>query len=73
MSKYKAQPLDIVMAVEELAMDGAINLGRCCKRTAQKDTARINQYLKENKYDWHVKLVIDNAPTPWPYSVYVCE
>lgn len=66
----KCEPLDIVLAVEELGMDGEICLCRCSRSTAYRDAKRINEYLTENHYDWRVKLTIDKTAA-MPYSLIV--
>ena len=66
----KCPPLDVVLTVEELSMDGEICLGRCSRSTAYRDVKRINEYLTENRYDWRVKLTIDKTAF-MPYSLTV--
>ena len=66
----KCEPLDIVLTVEELGMDGEICLGRCSRSTAYRDVKRINEYLIANRYDWRVKLVIDKSQD-LPYSLII--
>ena len=52
--------MDIVMAVEEIGMDGGISLGRCSRSTVYRWTKAINEYLESNKYDWRVKADYKN-------------
>ena len=53
--------MDIVMAVEEIDMDGGISLGRCSRSTVYRWTKAINEYLEYNKYDWRVKADYKNC------------
>lgn len=46
---------NIVLAVEEIGMDGSITLGRCSKSTLYRWRKAINEYLEKNHYDWRVK------------------
>lgn len=52
--------MDIIMAVEEIGMDGGISLGRCSRSTVYRLTKAINEYLEYNKYDWRVKADYQN-------------
>ena len=63
---------DLQMTVEELLLDGEINLGRCSKSTAYRNTKRINEYLQENKYNVRTKLLIDKKEF-LPYSITLVE
>lgn len=47
--------MDIIMAIEELALSGGISLGRCSRSTVYRWTKAINEYLDYSKYDWRVK------------------
>ena len=53
--------MDIVMAVEEIGMDGGISLGRCSRSTVYRWAKAINEYLEVNKYDWRVKADYKNC------------
>ncbi len=47
---------DIIMCVEEIAMDGAILFAMICLKTAKRYIERMNYYLELNRYDWRVEL-----------------
>lgn len=68
----KCEPLDIVLTVEEIGIDGEISLGRCSRSTAYRNMRRINDYLADNRYDWRVKLVIDKTAF-LPYSLVIAQ
>ena len=53
--------MDIVMAVEEIGMDGGISLSRCSRSTVYRWTKAINEYLEYNQYDWRVKADYKNC------------
>lgn len=53
--------MDIVMAVEEIGMDGGVSLGRCSRSTVYRWTKAINEYLEAGKYDWRVKADYKNC------------
>ena len=52
--------MDIIMAVEEIGLDGGISLGRCSRSTVYRWVKAINEYLEWNKYDWRVKADYKN-------------
>ena len=58
----------IIMTIEEIGMDGAINLGRISRSTAYRVKNEINYRLERDNYDWRVKLVTDKAER-LPYSL----
>lgn len=66
------EKFDLQMTMEELLLDGEINLGKCSKSTAYKDTKRINEYLRENNYNVRAKLIIDKKAF-LPYSITIIE
>lgn len=47
--------MDIVMTVEELALDGSVSLGKCSVSTLYRWCRAINEYLERNHFDWRVK------------------
>ena len=47
--------MDIILAVEELALSGGISLGRRSRSTVYRWTKAINEYLETNKCEWRVK------------------
>lgn len=47
---------DIIMCVEEIAMDGAILFFTKYLKTAKRYIERMNYYLELNRYDWRVEL-----------------
>lgn len=53
--------MDIILAVEELAISGGISLGKCSRNTVYRWTKAINKYLKVNKYEWSVKADYKNC------------
>lgn len=44
-------------AIEELALDGAVSLGRCSPSTVYRWAREINQRLEQEHYSWRVKAV----------------
>lgn len=46
---------NIVMAVEEIGMDGSVSLGKCSKSTLYRWRKAINEYLERNHFDWRVR------------------
>ena len=53
--------MDIILAVEELAISGGISLGKYSRSTVYRWTKAINEYLKVNKYEWSVKADYKNC------------
>lgn len=51
---------DIIMIIEEIAMDGRVGLN-CSRSTAYRTKKRINHILKRDNYEWKVNLIIDNT------------
>ena len=47
--------MNVLIFVEELACSGEVSLSNCSKRTLQRWTKVINDYLEANNYDWRVK------------------
>ena len=47
--------MNVLIFVEELAFSGEVSLSNCSKRTLQRWTKVINDYLEANNYDWRVK------------------
>ena len=45
---------DIILAVEEIGMDGSISLIGYSKRTLYRWCKAINEYLEKNHFDWRV-------------------
>ena len=45
---------DLQLAIEEIAISGAISLGKCSLRTLQRWCKDINRILETGKYDWRV-------------------
>ena len=56
----RARLTDVTAYIEELEMSGCVNIGKCGKATAYRDRKRVNDYLKENGYDWRVKLSVES-------------
>lgn len=46
---------DIVLAVEEIGMDGSVSLIGYSKSTLYRWCKAINEYLEKNHFDWRVK------------------
>lgn len=44
-----------LMAIEELALSGAIGLGRCHPSTQRRWVREINAILEHGKYPWRVR------------------
>ena len=59
---------NITMTIEEIGMDGAINLGDVSLSTAYRVRREINRRLEHEGYDWRVKLKIDRNDR-LPYSL----
>lgn len=58
----------VTITIEEIGMDGAINLGDVSLSTAYRVRREINRRLEHDGYDWRVKLKI-NRNDRFPYSL----
>ena len=63
---------DIIMCVEEIAMDGKILFGTKYLKTAKRTIERMNYYLELNQYDWRVDLYKDET-LRFPYGAKIKE
>lgn len=52
---------NIMIAIEELCLSGAISLGKCSKSTVYRWTKAINEQLEFGKYNWRVKANYKNC------------
>ena len=51
----------ITMIIEEIGMDGAVNLGYISRSTAYRVKNEVNRRLEHENYYWRVKLVTDKT------------
>lgn len=63
---------DVVLAVEELALSGAISMGRCSRSTAYRNTKQVREYLESQHFPWDVRLKVEPAAV-LPYTLYRTE
>lgn len=47
--------MDIVMAIEEIAVSGEVGIKKCSASTLYRWCRAINEHLRKNKYEWRVK------------------